>query len=67
MRNIRLRHLPTVVHPTNSNDPSFKMVSQTIEIAPKASGIVVHTFDALEQEVLDALTPMFPCLYAIGP
>jgi hypothetical protein len=67
MRNIRLRHLPTTVHPTNLNDPSFKMVSQTVEIAPKASGIVVHTFDALEQEVLDSLTPMFPCLYAIGP
>ncbi|XP_059449001.1 7-deoxyloganetin glucosyltransferase-like [Corylus avellana] len=67
MRDIQLRDLPTVIRTTDPNNPSFKMVSQTVEIAPKASGIVVHTFDALEQEVLDALSPMFPCVYAIGP
>ncbi|KAK4579436.1 hypothetical protein RGQ29_029200 [Quercus rubra] len=35
--------------------------------APMASGIVIQTFDALEQEVLDALLTMFPHVYAIGP
>jgi hypothetical protein len=42
-------------------------LKQYIETAPKAAGIVVHTFDALEREVLDALSPMFPSVYAIGP
>ncbi|KAB1220553.1 UDP-glycosyltransferase 85A3 [Morella rubra] len=37
------------------------------EGASKASGVVIQTFDALEREVLDALSPMFPHLYAIGP
>ena len=40
---------------------------ETIERAPTASGIVIQTFDALEQEVLDALLTMFPHVYAIGP
>ncbi|XP_059450733.1 7-deoxyloganetin glucosyltransferase-like [Corylus avellana] len=52
---------------TNLNDHAVKLTVEALERAPKASGIVVHTFDALEQEVLDALSPMFPCVYAIGP
>jgi hypothetical protein len=40
---------------------------QVVETSPKAAGIVIHTFDALEQEALDFLSPMFPHVYAIGP
>jgi hypothetical protein len=67
MRDIRLRDLPSTFLITDPNDPYFKLTVEAVETAPKASGIVVHTFDALEQEVLDALSPMFPCVYAIGP
>ena len=67
MRDIRLRDLPNSFITTDPNDPVFKVTIEAVEKAPKASGIVVHTFDALEQEVLDALSPMFPCVYAIGP
>ncbi|XP_059452320.1 7-deoxyloganetin glucosyltransferase-like [Corylus avellana] len=67
MRDIRLRDLPNVFITTDPNDPSFKVIIEAVEKAPKASGIVVHTFDALEQEVLDALPSTFPCVYAIGP
>ncbi|XP_059449601.1 7-deoxyloganetin glucosyltransferase-like [Corylus avellana] len=67
MREIRLRDLPTSIRTTDPNDAFFKMAADAVERAPKASGVVVHTFDALEQEVLDALSPMFPCVYAIGP
>jgi UDP:flavonoid glycosyltransferase YjiC (YdhE family) len=67
MSGIRLRDLPNYFITTNPNDPVFKLTVEAVERAPKTSGIVVHTFDALEQEVLDALSPMFPCVYAIGP
>ncbi|XP_059449607.1 7-deoxyloganetin glucosyltransferase-like [Corylus avellana] len=67
MRDIRLRNLPNSFITTNPNDPVFKLTVEAVERAPKASGIIVHTFDALEHEVLDALSPMFPCVYAIGP
>jgi hypothetical protein len=67
MGDIRLRDLPSFLRTTDSNDVFFKYVSEPAEIAPKASAIVIHTFDALEQQVLDAFSLMFPRVYAIGP
>jgi hypothetical protein len=67
MRDIHLKDLPSYVRTTDPNDVIVKFAIDTLESAPKASGIVIHTFDALEQEVLDALSPMFPRVYAIGP
>jgi hypothetical protein len=67
MRDIRLRDLPSQVRTTNPNDPIFKLVSEAVKSAPKAVGIIVHTFDALEPEVLAALSSMLPPVYAIGP
>ena len=67
MRDIRLRDLPSFVRTIDPNDVLFKFVIQAAKRAPKGSGIIVHTFDELEQEVLEALSTMFPHLYAIGP
>ncbi|KAM3693581.1 hypothetical protein ACJW31_08G178500 [Castanea mollissima] len=67
MRGIRLKDLPSSVRTIDPNDVTFKYVIETAERAPTASGIVIQTFDALEQEVLDALLTMFPHVYAIGP
>ncbi|XP_050266575.1 7-deoxyloganetin glucosyltransferase-like isoform X2 [Quercus robur] len=67
MRGIRLKDLPSEVRTIDPNDVVFKFVIETAERAPTASGIVIQTFDALEQEVLDALLTMFPHVYAIGP
>jgi len=46
MRDIRLRDLPSTFLITDPNDPYFKLTVEAVETAPKASGIVVHTFDA---------------------
>jgi hypothetical protein len=67
MGDIRLRDLPSFLRTTDSNDVFFKYVSEPVEIAPRASAIVIHTFDVLEQQVLDAFSRMFPRVYAIGP
>ncbi|KAF5482547.1 hypothetical protein F2P56_003105 [Juglans regia] len=67
MKEIRMRDLPSVVRATDPNDVIFKIAFEAIKRALEASAIVIHTFDALEQEVLDALYPMFPRVYAIGP
>ncbi|KAB1219569.1 UDP-glycosyltransferase 85A2 [Morella rubra] len=66
-RDLRLRDLPSFVRCTTANDVEFKMIFDMVERAPKASGIVIQTFDALEREVLNALSPMFPHVYAVGP
>lgn len=67
MRDIRLRDLPSAIRTTDPNNAVLRMVIDAVEAAPKASGVVIHTFDALEQEVLDAFSSMFRGVYAIGP
>jgi len=67
MNHIRLRDLPSFVRTTDPNDVLFKFAVDAADTALKASGVIIHTFDALEQEVLDALSPMFPRVYSIGP
>ena len=67
MRDVRLRDLPSHVRTIDPNDIFFRFVIYGAERAPSASGIIVHTFDELEQEVLHALSTMFPHVYAIGP
>uniref|UniRef100_A0A2N9F6J5 Glycosyltransferase n=1 Tax=Fagus sylvatica TaxID=28930 RepID=A0A2N9F6J5_FAGSY len=67
MRDIRLRDLPSYVQIIDPNNLSFKFAIEAAKTAPKASGIVIHTFDALEKEVLDGLSTMLPNVYAIGP
>jgi hypothetical protein len=58
MRDIRLRDLPSYVRTTDPDDVIFKFTIDAVENASKASGVVILTFDDLEQEVLDALSPM---------
>jgi hypothetical protein len=67
MRDIQLRDLPSFIQTTDPNDVVFKFIVEAVERAPKASAIIVQTFNALEHEVLDALYPMFSRLYVIGP
>ncbi|RXH90196.1 hypothetical protein DVH24_032553 [Malus domestica] len=38
-----------------------------VDRAHKASTVVFHTFDALERDVLGALSSMLPLVYVIGP
>ncbi|GMN27448.1 hypothetical protein TIFTF001_001654 [Ficus carica] len=52
---------------TDSNDLTFNFVMEMVEKASEASAIVIHTFDALERDILDALSSTLPNLYAIGP
>ncbi|GMY30137.1 7-deoxyloganetin glucosyltransferase-like isoform X2 [Fagus crenata] len=58
-RDIRLRDLPSFFRTTDPNDVILNFVIESAKRAPKASSIIVHTFDALEQEVLDALSTYF--------
>ncbi|PQP93400.1 7-deoxyloganetin glucosyltransferase-like [Prunus yedoensis var. nudiflora] len=67
MKGIRLRDLPNNFITTNPNDSIFNGILEVIGRLHKASAVVVHTFDALEPDVLDALSSMSPPVYAIGP
>ncbi|XP_023529389.1 7-deoxyloganetin glucosyltransferase-like [Cucurbita pepo subsp. pepo] len=67
MKNIRLKDLPSFARTTNPNDIFLNFVIQETERTAKASAIILNTFDALEQEVLDVLSQILPPIYTIGP
>lgn len=67
MKNITLRDLPGIYRTTDPKDAVLDFVVQQTEAASKASAIILPTFDALEPEVLHALSSMYSKLYSIGP
>ncbi|KDO64319.1 hypothetical protein CISIN_1g010684mg [Citrus sinensis] len=68
MKDIRIRDLPSFIQSTDPKDMMFNLCVEATENASKASAIIIHTFDALEQQVLNALSFMFPHhLFTIGP
>ncbi|KAI5355606.1 hypothetical protein L3X38_008501 [Prunus dulcis] len=67
MKDVRLKDMPSFIRTTDPNDIMLHyMVSET-ERSKKASAIILNTFDALEQEVVDALSTLLPPIYSIGP
>ncbi|RVW65443.1 7-deoxyloganetin glucosyltransferase [Vitis vinifera] len=67
MKGIRLKDLPSFIRTTDPDDIMLDFAMGELERARKASAIIFNTFDALEQEVLDAIAPMYPPIYTIGP
>ncbi|XP_021807928.1 7-deoxyloganetin glucosyltransferase-like [Prunus avium] len=68
MKDIRLRDLPTFIQTTNHDDVMFNFCMEATDKVDKASAVVFLTFDALEKDVMDALSSMLiPPLYTIGP
>ncbi|XP_073261725.1 7-deoxyloganetin glucosyltransferase-like [Populus alba] len=67
MKNIRLRDLPSFVRTTDINDSMLHFAIREIDRTSRASAVIINTFDSFEQDVLDALSPMFPPIYTLGP
>ncbi|XP_030944697.1 7-deoxyloganetin glucosyltransferase-like [Quercus lobata] len=67
MKNIRLKDLPSFIRTTDENDVMLNFKIRESERAPRASAVILNTFDSFEQEVLDALSSMLPRIYTIGP
>jgi hypothetical protein len=67
MKDIRLKDLPSFVRTTDPDDIMLNFIMVEGERIQKASAIILNTFDALEHQVLDALSSMFPPIYSIGP
>jgi hypothetical protein len=59
----RLRDLPSFLRTRDPNDCMLNLFLKCAERAPKGSASILHSFDALEQEVLDSLLLyVFPSL-----
>ncbi|GAB4861248.1 hypothetical protein Ancab_036409 [Ancistrocladus abbreviatus] len=68
MEGITLKYLPSFIRTTNPDDIMLNFIQSLIKRAQKlASAISFNTFTPLEQQVLSALSSIFPPLYPIGP
>jgi hypothetical protein len=67
MKGMRLRDFPNFNRTVDPDEIILDFTVVETERAQKASALIFNTFDALEQEVLDALSSMFPPIYSIGP
>ncbi|CAL5385974.1 unnamed protein product [Camellia sinensis] len=66
MNGIRLKDLPSFIRATELNVMTHFLL-EAIDKAHEASAIIFNTFDALEHDVLEALSTMYPPIYPIGP
>ncbi|XP_059631336.1 7-deoxyloganetin glucosyltransferase-like [Cornus florida] len=66
MEGIRLKDLPSFVRTNDPNDIMFNFAVGETEKVHKASALILNTFDALESDVLEALSSIFPSVYTIG-
>ncbi|KAJ4827457.1 hypothetical protein Tsubulata_932976 [Turnera subulata] len=67
MKNIRLRDFPSFIRTTDQNDLMLNFLKREADRAPRATALIVNTFEELEHEVVAALSSMFPPVYTIGP
>ncbi|KAG6698998.1 hypothetical protein I3842_08G047800 [Carya illinoinensis] len=67
MKGIRFRDLPSFIRTTDPDEIMLNFAMVEAERARKASALIFNTFEPLEQEVLDALSSMFPPIYTVGP
>nr|CAB3448063.1 unnamed protein product [Digitaria exilis] len=67
MPGIRLRDMPSFIRTTDPDDFMVHFDGGEAQNALHAQGIIVNTFDELEQDVVDALRRIFPRVYTIGP
>ncbi|KAI3448251.1 hypothetical protein Pfo_004916 [Paulownia fortunei] len=67
MKDIRLRDFPSFIRTTDPKDIMLNFLIQETKAVPRAKALIINTFDALEHDVLNALSAMFSRIYTIGP
>nr|XP_015880724.2 7-deoxyloganetin glucosyltransferase-like [Ziziphus jujuba var. spinosa] len=68
MKDIRLKDLPSFFRGANPLEVTmFNFAREAADRAHKATAVVIQTFDALERDVLEAISSTIPHSYAIGP
>uniref|UniRef100_A0A0D3F5A4 Glycosyltransferase n=1 Tax=Oryza barthii TaxID=65489 RepID=A0A0D3F5A4_9ORYZ len=65
---MRLRDFFSFVRTTDTDDPVLAVVVSTMECLRTAtSAVILNTFDALEGEVVAAMSRILPPIYTVGP
>ncbi|KAJ8759695.1 hypothetical protein K2173_009796 [Erythroxylum novogranatense] len=68
MKNMRLKDFSTTGTQAKSTDElGFRMAVELTKKSRDAAALILHTFEALEPELLDTISSMFRAVYFIGP
>nr|AYR16617.1 UDP-glucosyltransferase UGT85A54 [Polygala tenuifolia] len=68
MKDMRLRDIPSFIRTTDINDVMLNYILGECSRAPRASAIVMNTFDDLENDILKSFSCVLsPPVYSIGP
>lgn len=67
MKDMKLKDFPSFVRTTDINDILFNHLRREAETISNCDALIIHTFDALENDCLDALLAIQPHTYTIGP
>ncbi|KAL3736491.1 hypothetical protein ACJRO7_025438 [Eucalyptus globulus] len=67
MKNMRLCDMPHFFRSSGSDDTLFNFIADTGRKTDDATMTIVHTFEELEPDVLQALSSIIPRVYAVGP
>ncbi|PIN10983.1 7-deoxyloganetin glucosyltransferase [Handroanthus impetiginosus] len=67
MKDMRLRDFPSFIRTTDPKDIMLNFLIQETDAVPRAKALILNTFNALEQDVVDTLSSMFPKVYTVGP
>ncbi|CAI0384735.1 unnamed protein product [Linum tenue] len=68
MKNMQFRDLPSFFQTTDPTDPPFHCLMECADAAARASAIVVHSFDALEPNLIATLNSTYSGrVYPIAP
>ncbi|PNY09823.1 cytokinin-O-glucosyltransferase [Trifolium pratense] len=67
LHNFRLKDLPDFIRITDPNNALVEFIIEAAGRAHRASAIILNTSNELESGVMNALSSVFPSIYAIGP
>lgn len=67
LKDIQLRHVASFIQTTDPNDIILEFIDEQLKATSKASAVILYTFDTLEANMLDILSPLLPPVYTIGP
>ncbi|XP_024986923.1 7-deoxyloganetic acid glucosyltransferase-like [Cynara cardunculus var. scolymus] len=64
---LRLRDLPSFCRASDLSDRAFQVVTSETQETHRANGLILNTFEDLEESALVQIRKHIPNLYAIGP
>ncbi|KAF5959604.1 hypothetical protein HYC85_000813 [Camellia sinensis] len=64
---LRRRDLPNFCRVGDLNDPVTKIIMKEVQQVPRARGLILNTFEEVDEPVLSHMRSLCPNLYPIGP